>query len=217
MPTRGRVKLAAEAVRCFAEQDYAEKELIILDDLNDRSFPSGSQYLAGMGIRVLYFLHASRCIAEKRNLCADLTRGEILFHTDSDDWSHPGRMSSQVKLLEESGKAAVGYHSMLFHVEPEGPALKYMNPDPGYAIGTSLCYTKEFWRSHAFRTPADTPTYGEDNMFVAAAHKANELISVDAGQFMVARIHPDNTAHKDISKYEYRRVDRAAIPEAFFR
>src|SRR5688572_15862161 len=41
MPTRGRVAFAKHALESFHSQTYPNKQLIILDDADDRSFPEG--------------------------------------------------------------------------------------------------------------------------------------------------------------------------------
>lgn len=59
-----------------------------------------------------------------------------------------------------------------------------------YALGTSLCYRREWWQGHAF----DAKNIGEDNAFVAVASSAKQLVCVDAGELMYATIHNGNTS-----------------------
>lgn len=212
MPTRGRPIWAAYAVQCFLLQTYPHRELIVLDDGDDPSFPAGLHH---DGIHYLQ-LTERLSIPEKRNKCCKFARGGMICHIDSDDWSSPDRMADQVRRLEESGKAVAGYHSMLFHVEHEQRWLKYCG-DSDYALGTSLCYRRSFWESHHFRSPSDTPHWGEDNVFVRDARQAGELVTTDAGYLMYARIHADNTSIKNISgdQIEYRHVPIEAIPQHF--
>lgn len=188
MPTKARQRWAAQAVECFLAQTYPEKELIILDDPTDPSFPGGL-YVPG---RILRFIAGGNgSIAQKRNNACGLAEGQIICHFDSDDWSAPNRIADQVKRLEESGKACTGYHSLLFHVAHDR-WMKYEG-HANYAIGTSLCYLKSFWQQHPFRPGTDFPNVGEDNNFVSAAAKMGELASVDGGLMMVARVHEGQT------------------------
>lgn len=193
MPTRGRQSLARKAVECFIRQDYPNRELVIIDDLNDRSFPNGTLDLPHSSVPIIYTLDASRSIAEKRNLCCGLAKGGVVWTLDSDDWSSPERMADQVQRLEESGKAVTGYHSLLFHVE-HSHWMKYEG-QPNYALGTSLCFLKSFWQQNPFRpgTWPEFPNVGEDHNFVAAAARMGELASVDGGLMMVARAHEGQT------------------------
>lgn len=213
MPTRGRAAWAQQALKCFLGQTYPEKQLIILDDLEDPSFDNhvrykraNVRYLAGPG-------HLG--IPQKRNAACELSDSDIMMHFDSDDWSDPGRMAAQVHLLEESQKQVAGFHSLLFYVEPSGQAFKYVN-DASYALGTSLCYRKSWWELHRFN---ENLKDGEDNQFVNEARKAGELISVDAGQLMVARIHDSNTSPKvlDGCQTSYLPISREALPAGFFQ
>lgn len=215
MPTRGRRLWAHQALRCFLAQTYPHKQLVILDEPNDSSFHMPVDDIED----VMYFRNVGQdSIPEKRNLCAELATGDIIMHFDSDDWSDPNRMAEQVKRLEESGLSMTAYHSMLFYVEQTGQAYKYVN-DRSYAIGTSFCYLKSFWTRFPFRPdPNSLPHCGEDTLLASAARNTGELISVDAGQLMVARIHDDSTSPHDLSgaQTSYRPVPIEAIPRGFF-
>jgi len=210
MPTRGRQAWAHQALECFLAQTYPEKELIILDDDEERSFPEPRRYS-----NVRYFWESSKPIPCKRNRAIELSSGDIIMHFDSDDWSSPERMADQVERLEVSGKAVTGYHSMLFKIEPSGQWIQYVG-DSSYALGTSLCYRRSFWKDHYFRSGPEHPNVGEDNEFVKDARQAGELISVPAGAMMWARIHDQNTSVKRFdNNLQYRPVLRDAVPSGF--
>lgn len=213
MPTRGRNRnvWAAIALDSFLRQTYPNKHLLILDDADDPTFAEPMMFE-----NVAYLQSIDRLpIHTKRNMLASVAAGEIICHFDSDDYSDPDRMAQQVKLLEESGKQVTGYHSMLFHDVPRNLAFKFIY-GPEYAVGTSLCYRKEFWKAHPFRQ-GERPNVGEDNEFGKDARQRREIFTVDGGQMMVARIHAGNTDTKDTSSYAYRPVPLTAIPEQFFR
>lgn len=213
MPTRDRTKLAALAIDSFFSQSYPNKELVILDDLDDRSFPHFDPIMHPEGViyRLMPYLAG---IAEKRNLCVEYANGEIIMHFDSDDWSAPERMGNQVEALKTSGRAVTGYHSMLFHVEHQDRWVKYCGHHD-FAIGTSLAYTKTFWLDHQFKNGTDQPNVGEDTLFVREAQRVRQVTATDAGAVMYARIHAGNTGFKDISKLEYRKIDPAFVPAVF--
>jgi glycosyltransferase involved in cell wall biosynthesis len=207
MPTRGRRELAVQAVQCYLAQDYLRKELLILDDEDDPSFnwdvgdpPEG----------VFYFTHPERLpIAEKRNLLCLIGRGEYVAHFDSDDWSDPSRLTKQVAVLKQTGKAVTGFKSMLFYDVSRNQVSRYQRQGD-YALGTSLVYRKSWWQEHRFYQDDKTT---EDNQFVYAARDAGELAAVDGDDCMVARIHPGNTTHKS----GYRPLALAALPAGFPR
>ncbi len=202
MPTRGRPEWALQAVECFLAQDYPAKELIILDDTEELSFPLG---IANPQVR--YELHSNRLtISEKRNRLCELTSGEIICHFDSDDWSAPSRITEQVALLETSGKAVVGYCTMPFWDEQtQKPYIYRCNPNT-WAVGTSLCFQKSWWETHRF---SESKYQREDNGFSNDARNAREIITVPCDGKMVARIHSDNT----VPKHAYNWTWKATIDD----
>ncbi len=150
---------------------------------------------------------------------------KILVHWDSDDWSHPNRIAEQVSLLQASEAECVGYHSMYFFRaagigrDPQGTSRScplcatipcscddqvylYDGSDqPGYALGTSLCYWRKTWEQRPF---LDVP-WGEDSKFVDGTgvsgeriHEPLRVASLSANEpyFRVPRIteYPDASA-----------------------
>lgn len=213
MPTRGRPELAAKALQCFLAQSYPTRELIILDDLDEPSFPEFPESASLYENQVTYVRCERSSIPAKRNRCCALAAGEFIIHYDSDDHSAPERMADQVKRLEDSGKAVTGYNSLLFYYELLAKAYQYRGSDANYAVGTSLCYLKSWWESHPFD---ETKKIGEDNAFVFAAMTADRIVSVDGGNMMVARIHDGNTGKKHIPSSGYSAVPLERIPPEFF-
>lgn len=209
MLTRGRAALAAIALECFLRQTYERKELVIVDDVLDPSFCQPPD-----GDNIVYLPSSLRSIADKRNLACALADGEYICHWDDDDWSAPERIADQVQRLESSFVSVTGYHSMLFHEAATGRAAKYLS-DRHYALGTSLFYRRQWWETHKFQDPPETPNVGEDNAFVRQAREVGELISVDAGQIMVARAHIGNTSPKNMN--DFNTVALSEIPSGFFQ
>jgi O-antigen biosynthesis protein len=130
-------------------------------------------------------------IGAKRNYGCERAAGDVIAHFDDDDYSAPGRLADQVQRLLESGKAVTGFHSMRF---TDGVRWWKYEGTPNYALGTSLCYRRDWWSSHRF--PA--VQIGEDNQLVAAAHSAGELVTADADDLMYATIHPGNTSPRKL-------------------
>lgn len=188
MPTRGRPELSRRSLDCWRAQNWESKELIILDDSEDPSFPdgvdeSGVQYQA---------LAARRSIGAKRNQAAALATGEILIHFDSDDFYHRNRMRDQVERLEASGKAVTGYRNIKF---TDGERWWLNTNWPG-GYGASLCYRRDWWKKHPFPDSSDS----EDWHFVQTAMHANEFVVASAGDMMYATIHPGNTSPRVIGE-----------------
>ncbi len=203
MPTKDRPAFIRAAIRCFLEQTYEPRELIVLDD--------GDEFIGNLlprDPRIRYVaLPARQTTGMKRNLCCEASRGEIICHFDDDDWSAPERIADQVARLEATGLPATGYNTLLFWDVTTGQAKRYSSDIPGYVVGTSLCYLREFWQRNHFEDVREC----EDNRVVYSSLR--EIAAVADSRFMVARIHNSQTSPKagiqDI-------VDRSVIPTAFW-
>jgi glycosyltransferase involved in cell wall biosynthesis len=98
MPTADRRHFVPRAIYCFLEQDYPQKELVIVDD--------GADSVRGLvpnDRRIRYFRTETRkLVGAKRNFACREVRGEVIVHWDDDDWSASWRLSYQVEQLQES-------------------------------------------------------------------------------------------------------------------
>jgi len=207
MPTRGRREYARLAVDCFLAQDYPKKELVILDD---EDCPSFAETPTDPRIRYKR-LPVRMSIAEKRNQCCEMAAGDLICHFDSDDWSSPDRVSSQVKTLLDSGKSLAGYHAILFYEPAVNRALRYAG-FAGINLGSSYLYKRSLWTMARF---TDRGQRTEDYHFMRAADR--EFVSKDGSRYLVARIHSDNTSHKDTSADPWRPASISDLPAGFPR
>ncbi len=103
MPTRQRPEFALQAMRYFSAQDYANKELVVLED--------GPPSLAGRlpddpRIRYVATGVAPRSIGAMRNEACRLAHGDIVAHWDDDDWYGPKRLTRQVEAIR-AGEADI--------------------------------------------------------------------------------------------------------------
>jgi glycosyltransferase involved in cell wall biosynthesis len=93
MPTRDRREYVLQSIRYFERQDYANRELIIIDDgIDDLSnaIPSID--------RIRYVrIQRGISIGAKRNRGCQLAAGSIIAQWDDDDWYSPGRLSAQAQ------------------------------------------------------------------------------------------------------------------------
>lgn len=189
--TRNRRPWLPYALQCAQYQTYPNTEILVIssgDDVSDLIPP---------GVRHLH-LSGNPLIGAKRNTGASESRGEVVAHFDDDDFSHPGRLADQVGRLVESGMPVTGYRSMRF---TDGEKWwQYEGPSADYALGTSLVYRREFWAKHPF--PAIK--VGEDNAFVSKARERSAIASVDAGEFMWATIHRQNTSPRSMNSKQWK-------------
>jgi len=83
------------AIHYFLRQDYANRELIVLDDGTD---PVSDLIPDDPRIRYIR-MQERRTVGAKHNLGCELARGEIIAHWDDDDWFAEWRLSYQVSEL----------------------------------------------------------------------------------------------------------------------
>lgn len=194
----GRPELVQRAIRCFRAQTYENKRLLIYDSGDVQAvYP---EYWP-----IVDYVRAScrngQTIGELRNAAnriAEKDGAEIIIHWDSDDWSAPTRIQEQVTVLRIQEQIVglpgmlpipcIGMNRMRFWREQEREAWFYSNPNPNYALGTSLCYWTRFWAENLF-----TANHGEESEF---SHWLRlNVVNGNAGaldNLMVASIHSGN-------------------------
>jgi glycosyltransferase involved in cell wall biosynthesis len=193
--TRNRRQWLPKAIQCYRHQTYPHRELLILaDGENVRDLVPHDD----KSIRLLELAGAPQ-IGDKRNLGCDRALGDIVAHWDDDDWSAPERLADQVARLIETGLAVTGYRTMRF---TDGSRSWLYTGSPLFALGTSLCYLREWWRAHPF----PQIQIGEDNVFVDAANQAWQLATVDAGELMYATVHATNTSPRSCSGSSWEEI-----------
>jgi hypothetical protein len=119
MLTRDRPEMAKRAVRCFREQTYKSRILVIWESgenpvclnnfVEDRWVAIWTRQYCQKGS-----IGALRNAAAKWVCEGPTPIPHIFIHWDDDDWSHPNRITEQVALLQASGKECVGYKDLLF-------------------------------------------------------------------------------------------------------
>lgn len=145
MPTYERRRYVPQALQSFLQQDYPNRELIIVDDGRD---PVGDLTQGLANVRYLYVPRTS--IGAKRNLACTHAAGEIIAHWDDDDWYSPDRLRYQVMPIL-AGKADLTGLENAFVLElphgdfwTTGPAL-HQRLFVGNVHGGTLVYRKELW------------------------------------------------------------------------
>jgi glycosyltransferase involved in cell wall biosynthesis len=197
MPTCDRRAFLGRAIAQFLAQDYADRELIVIDDGADRIadlVPADSR---------IRLLRAERRlpVGAKRNLACEAARGDLVMHWDDDDWMAPWRVSYQVRELEERGAQVCGLARLYFYDPDARRAWEYVYPDGvrGWVAGGTLCYRKAVWQSHRFPEISE----GEDTRFVWNL-RGVPLLALDDPAFYVATIHRGNTSRKRTHERRYR-------------
>jgi glycosyltransferase involved in cell wall biosynthesis len=208
MPTYNRQHLIPVALKCYLSQDWPDKELVVVDDGSYSVEDLVKQLVPGA---VYIYLAKKQILGTKRNLACEAAGGDVICHFDDDDWSAAGRLRDQVTRLLQSGKQMTGYHSITYWNGIK--AYRYVSGVPQYAVGTTMCYQKNFWDKHRF----PPKNYAEDNALVYKARDEGQLITVDAGQMMVVRSHASCTSCAErLRQNAWPEVPQESLPREFF-
>jgi glycosyltransferase involved in cell wall biosynthesis len=197
MPTADRRLFVPRSIRYFLDQDYAHRELIIVDDGIDRI-----EDLIPDDPRIRYLcLESRQSIGAKRNLACETAQGEVVVHWDDDDWSSPSRVSYQVAALLEEAADVTGLDRMLYYNLRTGKAWQYTYPPGGrpWVAGNTLCYKRSFWK----KNPFPNINVGEDTRFVWSRRSAR-IVSLPDNSFYVAIIHGHNVSRKSVSSRRWK-------------
>ncbi|HET6980077.1 MAG TPA: glycosyltransferase [Pyrinomonadaceae bacterium] len=189
MPTHNRRSFVPQAIRSFLRQDYANVELVIVDDGTDPIVD-----LVPDDERLRYFrLAGKQNIGAKRNYACEQARGEFILHWDDDDWYPATRISRQMAALTSRGFDLCGT-SRLYFFDPEKDQLweyRYAGSGPKWVAGSTLAYRKSLWAQHPF----PEIQIGEDSRFVWAS-AGRTIHDLADPSLCVATVHAGNTSAK---------------------
>jgi glycosyltransferase involved in cell wall biosynthesis len=204
MPTYNRREFIPRAIQYFLRQDYAPKELIIVDDGTD---PIGD--LVPQDDRIRYFrLNEKISVGAKRNRACEAARGDLIAHWDDDDWHAPQRLRYQIESLQREHADVCGLNRLLFYDAINDRAWRYVYPAQRrfWLSGSSLLYTRSFWAAHRF---ADL-NVGEDARFVWSGARAH-MIALPDHTFHIGVIHAHNVSPKRTNSAYWQAIDLAEI------
>jgi len=158
MPTADRRNFLPSAISCFLDQTYRARELVVVDD-GDEAI---EDLVTGRpDVRYVRLAHRT-VLGEKRNIAAEIARGELLAHWDDDDWSHPERLARQVAALASSVDAC-GLSELLWWEPANQRAWRYRYAGHRpWVAGNTLAYRKDAW----LRSPFPALPVGEDTAFL---------------------------------------------------
>jgi glycosyltransferase involved in cell wall biosynthesis len=160
MPTYGRPDYVDEAVRMFLDQDYENKELIILNDLAIQEY-----YCDLPAVKVINTKTRFKTLGDKRNACIEAARGEIIAVWDDDDLYLPWRLSFS---LNEMRKWKTPFYRANVFLAYWGEKKLHDNQAvPGWLNHPNTLFTKALWEQVG-GYPAKG--VGEDADFFAKIH-----------------------------------------------
>jgi glycosyltransferase involved in cell wall biosynthesis len=202
MPTANRARFVPQAVACFLAQDFAGRELVVLDNGTQ-----AIEHLLPADPRIRYHrAPATLKLGELRNRACELARGDILVHWDDDDWYPSDRISRQVERLRKGAElcatsrvyflASDGARAWEFHSGGARPWL----------AGSSFAYTRAAWQRRAF----EPIRVGEDSRFAASVPRERIADLADPG-LVIATVHETNTSPKRPAGAAWRVADTRRV------
>ena len=229
-PTYGREALLPAAYRCFASQDAADMEWIVLDDSD-----APSAFFAQLDDpRVRYRHLPSRLtIGEKRNIANDMALADVIAHFDDDEYYAPRYLRTMLSSIyaQQADFSKLSAFFLYSHVyrkfgywdlmQKEGPHLRWSRApmtvvtiEPGdaafannhFGYGFSYCYRKSIWAGQPFLHRQ----FNEDGEFIMSALARGTRVALvqDSAGLCVHVLHQSNAS---ISFPQY------VMPEVFVR
>ncbi|MEM6258481.1 MAG: glycosyltransferase [Planctomycetota bacterium] len=163
-PTYGRPAYVHEVVRMFLEQDYPNKELVILNDCPGQVFTC--QLPGNAGIRIFNMTERYKTLGEKRNACIEHARGELIAVWDDDDAYLPWYLSYSVDQIQ-ANQCEI-FRGLDFWAYWGSGNLHHNQCVPGWAGHPNMLFSKDLWRSIGGYRPVDI---GEDSKFFEQIEK----------------------------------------------
>lgn len=102
--THNSIGMLERSVKCFRDQTYSNKELILGFTDDNKGAAALAEQLNDQSIRKLIFENGMKMsLGEKRNAVIRKARGEYFCVWDDDDWHHMNRIEDQVQSLANTG------------------------------------------------------------------------------------------------------------------
>ena len=152
MPTRNRRRFVSQAIWYFLRQDYSPRELIVIDDGEDRLadlIPNDS--------RIRYVrVPQPLSVRAKHNLARSLCTGEFVAHWDDDVWYAPWRLSAQLERLQQSRVPVTALRGSMYYQPLTGRVWRHeaRGGTKGLLHAGTLLYSRGFGDTH--NSAADT-------------------------------------------------------------
>jgi glycosyltransferase involved in cell wall biosynthesis len=200
MITRDRLGLARLAMRCFADQTFGRRELVVVSEGDPWYRRALRRCAEELEIEHLTLVEADpgTPLGGLRNLSIDAAGGEVLCQWDDDDLSHPDRLASQLEgmLRDDAGASFLTDH--IQYLEREQLAF-WIDWTLGGRLTDELQLfpgTVMMYKDSDFRYPVDGPyaQRGEDSVLVSHLFHTRTVSRLPGmGHLYLYRYHGANT------------------------
>jgi glycosyltransferase involved in cell wall biosynthesis len=192
--TRKRTKKLARAIRCFQNQTYPNKELLIIYENDD---PETAEFLKQYNDPRINAHKVSsfpkRTLGALRNLAIEKCHGEFFAQWDDDDWYHARRLESQFNMLASMGKpVSILVNWLMFHEATNKAYVGHPRLWEGSILAHKGVHTKE--RRYSQKNTA------EDTDFVGMLVRDNLIYPTILPQLYIYTFHETNSWGEEHSK-----------------
>lgn len=106
LATCGRAEHVARAIHCYVQQNYPNKELVVVSQGAEEANSKIIQHINSLSRRdIRFYVAPSRLsLGAMRNLTCEIASGELLCQWDDDDLYSPTRITDQFKSLKSHSK-----------------------------------------------------------------------------------------------------------------
>ena len=115
------------AVESCLNQDWLNLEVIVVDDGSSDNSVNILKSITDKRLKVV--LQENMGASAARNNAYMLSKGKYIQYLDADDFLGPGKISSQVKILEKEGPAYVGISNTVYFYDGENPERGRLKSD----------------------------------------------------------------------------------------
>jgi len=189
--TKNPWEILKRSIFCFLSQTYANKELVIVRQGNDKQIASRISALRKENIKLYIIPNSSNVtIGEMRNFAIDRSAGHYFCAWDDDDWHHPDRIAKQMEPIFLGNFEASVLTNLLIYDETTKKG--YFS---GFRLweGTILCnkiiYNQGVRYPHLSRN--------EDANLLAQIHKSGRVFPVVGTTEYIYIYHGNNTWNQE--------------------
>lgn len=172
--TYGRVPLLQEALQCFLDQEYADREIIIFNSLDAQTLRYSDPR-----VKIINSPVRPKTLGETRNLAIEHATGDLLVTWDSDDLYLPNHLSNFAKGFDLDQHDWVRHDKQFF-------AKAWKIDSVTHGTCNTFAFTKRAWKAVGGYNAENT---GEDASFVGKVTSKFQGITVTLEQHEISFIY----------------------------
>jgi glycosyltransferase involved in cell wall biosynthesis len=203
--TLNRLNLLKQSIRCYCDQTYPNRELVIVSDGDARYRSAIEDYLRWLGrsdIKLLFLNGERYTLGQLRNISIAEATGQIVCQWDDDDYNHPERLMVQARLMlkEKTRASFMSDQLQFFHGERSLYWIDWAGGQPVDSMWQLLPGTMMMFKDERFRYPeiGDYAERGEDTSLLADICDTLPVTCLqDHGYLYVYAYHGRNTFGED--------------------